>query len=316
MKLTSTMNSELGRQDQRDSAAISRSILESYEPLEFGKRRSTSTKVLTDELYTPDEVDVKWYARIKSELKERQNRRIKEGTMVETEFKTDQTLSTGRLRTVSPTSLAIFIKMVKRVYETFTPDQVTDDMLRKAATLFNENYGTWGPLSHKPGKPVTLSIRQLREQYLPNTAESSYIRVTVDGNLAGNAFICRWKCRDNIVCWVTQLVVGKAYREQGLATGLLRSLREDRDDIYSIMSSHPGACLAAGKSFGTTIETVPLNYIRKEADAVMKSSPIVYVRDAKLCGTIFDPNDSTGLVSGVNTSFFVSHDEPLEALEV
>ncbi|KFX96048.1 hypothetical protein O988_05518 [Pseudogymnoascus sp. VKM F-3808] len=141
-------------------------------------------------------------------------------------------------------------------------------------------------------------------------------RVTVDGNLAGNAFICRWKCRDNIVCWVTQLVVGKAYREQGLATGLLRSLREDRDDIYGIMSSHPGACLAAGKSFGTTIETVPLDYIREEADAVMRSSPIVYVKDAKLCGTIFDPNDSTGLVSGVNTSFFVSHDEPLEALEV
>lgn len=62
-------------------------IIESYEPLEFGKRRSTSTKVLTDELYTPDEVDVKWYARMKTELKERQNRRIKEGTMVETEFK-------------------------------------------------------------------------------------------------------------------------------------------------------------------------------------------------------------------------------------
>ncbi|KFY89587.1 hypothetical protein V500_05600 [Pseudogymnoascus sp. VKM F-4518 (FW-2643)] len=55
-------------------------------------------------------------------------------------------------------------------------DQVTDDMLRKAATLFNDNYGTWGPQSHQPGKPVTLSIRRLREQYLPDTADSSYIR--------------------------------------------------------------------------------------------------------------------------------------------
>lgn len=54
-----------------------------------------------------------------------------------------------------------------------------------------------------------------------------------------------------MVCWVTQLVVGRTYREQGLATGLLRSLREDTDDIYGIMSSHPGACLAAGKSFGS-----------------------------------------------------------------
>lgn len=110
------------------------------------------------------------------------------------------------------------------------------------------------------GKPVTLSIGRLREQYLPNNADSSYIRVTVDEKLAGNAFICRWKSRDNVVCWVTQLVVGKDYREQGLATGLLRSLREDKDDIYGIMSSHPGACLAAGKSFGS--ESIFLSWIR------------------------------------------------------
>lgn len=75
--------------------------------------------------------------------------------------------------------------------------------------------------------------------------------VTVDGSLAGNAFACRWKWDGKTVCWVTQLVVKKDYRDNGLASGLLRSLRETTDDIYGIMSSHPAACLAAAKSFGS-----------------------------------------------------------------
>ena len=53
------------------------------------------------------------------------------------------------------------------------------------------------------------------------------------------------------MCWITQLVVHKDYRERGLATGLLSVLREDDDDIYGVMSSHPAACLAAAKAFSS-----------------------------------------------------------------
>ena len=73
----------------------------------------------------------------------------------------------------------------------------------------------------------------------------------MDGNLAGNAFACRWKYNSRNVCWVTQLVVSKDYRERGLAGGLLKLLRADSDDIYGIMSSHPAACLAAATSFSS-----------------------------------------------------------------
>jgi hypothetical protein len=38
------------------------------------------------------------------------------------------------------------------VYETFTGEQVTDDMLVKAAELFNENYGVWAKLSKQAGE--------------------------------------------------------------------------------------------------------------------------------------------------------------------
>ncbi|KAM3454224.1 hypothetical protein MY1884_004156 [Beauveria asiatica] len=206
--------------------------------------------------------------------------------------------------------------MVTQLYETFPSSQVLDDMLVDAAKLFNENYGTWGEESFKPGSPVRLSAGRLRKQYLPDNSQSSYTRVVVDGVLAGNAFFCRWNHAGKTVCWVTQLVVSKEYRERGLAGGLLRALKEDNDDIFGIMSSHPAACLAAAAAFATTIEKVSLDFIRKNAQGVMEVSPITYIRDAKLCGTIFDANDSTGLVSGVNTGFFVDHEEPLNALEI
>lgn len=47
----------------------------------------------------------------------------------------------------------------------------------------------------------------------------------------------------------------------------------------------------------------------------MEASPIPYIKNATLHGTLFDPEDTTNLVSGVDTSFLVDHKEPLEVLE-
>ena len=77
------------------------------------------------------------------------------------------------------------------------------------------------------------------------------MRVTVDGSLAGNAFACRWAYNKKTVYWVTQLVVYEYFRERGLAIGLLNQLRYYDDNIYGLMSSHPAACLAAAKAFGS-----------------------------------------------------------------
>ncbi|EFW14307.1 hypothetical protein D8B26_007052 [Coccidioides posadasii str. Silveira] len=208
------------------------------------------------------------------------------------------------------------VRMATQLYESFTADQITDAMLDEAAKLFSENYGIWGKQSRCPGKPVKLSGHRLREQNLPEASASLHVRVTVDGNLAGSAFACRWKHDGKNVCWITQLVVDRDYRERGLAGGLLRSIRSDGDDIYGIMSSHPAACLAAASAFGTSIERVSLNFIAENAEAIMKVSPISYVREAKLCGSLFEPEDPTGLICGVNTGFFVDHEEPLEALKM
>ncbi|MCJ1464461.1 hypothetical protein MMC07_003074 [Pseudocyphellaria aurata] len=210
--------------------------------------------------------------------------------------------------------------MAKQLIEIFNGAELTDHMLEEAAQLFNENYGIWGedptnpePVP-KPGSPVKLSKNRLRVQCLPEHATCSYVRVTVDDCLAGNAFACRWSYNNTNVCWVTQLVVHRDFRGRGLATGLLNQLRQDDDAIYGLVSSHPAACLAAAKAFGSSINTVAVEFIRDNAEAIMKASPIRYVKDAELRGSLFDREDASGAVSSVNTNFFVDHTEPLKAL--
>lgn len=182
------------------------------------------------------------------------------------------------------------------------------------------------------GTRVKLSKTRLRAQYLPDNALCSYVRVSVEDRLAGNAFACRWSHNGKAVCWVTQLVVHSDFRERGLAASLLNHLRQDDDVIYGLMSSHPAACLAAAKAFGSQshttlqccdldadiliggISTVAVGFIKDSAEAIMKASPITYVKDAELRGSLFDSTDTSGAVSSVDTKFFVDHTEALEAL--
>ena len=248
-------------------------------------------------------------------------------------------------------------KMEKQIFEKFEGLEVTDVMLEEAARLFNENYGIWAKdptnsrSTTKPGKSqatililfsdvrigtrVRLSKNPLRAQYLSDNVTCSYVRVTIEDRLAGNAFACRWRYNERIVCWVTQLVVHSDFRERGLAASLLNQLRQDDDNIYGLMSSHPAACLAAAKAFGSKrhttlqycdfnfdnytltggINAVAVDFIRNNADAIMRVSPIDYVKNAELRGNLFDPQDISGAISSVYTKFFVDHTEPLDALE-
>ncbi|KAH7405652.1 hypothetical protein DE146DRAFT_649355 [Phaeosphaeria sp. MPI-PUGE-AT-0046c] len=211
--------------------------------------------------------------------------------------------------------------MEKTVYEAFHTDEgITDELLQEAARLFSENYGVWDKQASekvgkfaKAGAHIRLSKGKLRNEYLPSSI-SSYARVFVDGNLAGNALACRWSVGGKTVCWVTQLVVHRDYRERGLARGLLDQINRDGSDIYGIMSSHPAACLAAARAFGNSIDNISLDFMKSHADSIMKVAPVEYVRDAKLAGSLFDPNDITGRVCCVNSEFFVDHRDPLEAL--
>ena len=94
-----------------------------------------------------------------------------------------------------------------------------------------------------------MSKQRLKKDYLLEGI-SSYVSFRVGGKLVGNAFACRWTAEGKTICWVTQLVVHLDYRERGVASGLLGAIKDDGDDAYGIMGSHPAACLAAIKALG------------------------------------------------------------------
>ncbi|KAI0403465.1 hypothetical protein F4802DRAFT_290549 [Xylaria palmicola] len=214
--------------------------------------------------------------------------------------------------------------MATEIFQEFQAEQVTDAMLANAANLFGEHYGIWGtpPEGHsgafgKPGHRVRMSASRLREQCLPAGAQCLYVSVIVDGVLAGNAFGCRWTYNHKQVCWVAQLVVHSDYRERRLATRLLEKLRKDEDEIFGIMSSHPAACMALSKACtNVALPSISLDFARDHAAGVLAGSPISYVRDAKLRGSLF-PQDVAAEedhISLVDSGFFVDHEEPLSAL--
>ncbi|KAI1773744.1 hypothetical protein F4818DRAFT_452772 [Hypoxylon cercidicola] len=193
----------------------------------------------------------------------------------------------------------------------FERDEVTDDMLVEAFKLFNENCGVWGQARRSRRNGPS----RLRAQFLPEGSRSFYVRVTVDYILAGHAFACRWYPYCYQVCWITQLVVHRYYQGQGLATKLLSALPRRDDNAFGIVSSHPAACKALARACGDfRFPHFNICFARNNAADFIAASPIGYIKDARLRGSLFDPEDVTGLTCGVDSNFFVDHAEPFAVL--
>lgn len=75
----------------------------------------------------------------------------------------------------------------------------------------------------------------------------------------------------------------------GPVVSLLMKLKGDTDDIYGTTSSHPTA-----------------------RSAIFNTSPVRYIRDAKLHGNLLNPGVTDGTVSSADTGFFVDDVEPLK----
>ncbi|KAI4593549.1 hypothetical protein KJ359_009235 [Pestalotiopsis sp. 9143b] len=201
--------------------------------------------------------------------------------------------------------------------------EVTDAMLADTAALFSSAYGIWDPLAAqkmgrfaRAGSRVKMSAQRLRGQSLPPGTDSELILGLTDDKIAGYAFATRWLSGGRQICWVTQLCVSPEHRGKKLATQILRHLREGHDDDgFGILSSHPGAILAALRAWGRGIEDVDLSMTREHAKAVMAASPVNYVKHAKPMGSLFrEGEDEDGAVCCADTAFWVDHAEPLAAL--
>lgn len=178
-----------------------------------------------------------------------------------------------------------------------------------------------------------MSVERLREQSLTPAADSCLIRGLAGDKLAGYAFATRWDYEGRQICWVTQLCVSPEHRGKKLATKvcgtfqlsvcnieiaerilqILLRLRDGKDRDFGILSSHPAAILGALRAWGRGIEEVDLGMVREHAAGIMAASPVQYVKNAKLKGTLFG-EDNEGGICCADTQFWVDHGEPLAAL--
>ena len=220
-------------------------------------------------------------------------------------------------------------------YTCFQCSFVTDEVLAKCSTLFNNNYGIWSndaPLHSdnklQPGTRVKLGMKRLREMMLFNdrcsliTAE---IRSPASNQmeLIGHAFFTSAtydRLKGNAV-WITQLVVSSAYRGRGVAGTLLSIAKNSVEDVVvsGLVSSHPHAVIALTNACNRI--PVDLKLIADHAEDVIKACNIPYLSGAQLVGSIFTTQSSLAVeneqqpVSLIKTDFYVDHCEVLAALK-
>jgi hypothetical protein len=162
-----------------------------------------------------------------------------------------------------------------------------------------------------------MGVNMLKSQCLPPDTRNVYVRVNVEGQIVGHVFASRWNYNGQNFCWISQLVVSRPFRNQGLATKLLLHLREGESDRgFGILSSHPAAISAALRAFGRGLDNVDLEMTKKYARDILQSAPVSYVKNAILRGSLFEEGVEDGTVSSAYTNFWVDHQEPFDALAV
>lgn len=73
--------------------------------------------------------------------------------------------------------------------------------------------------------------------------------------------------------------------------------------------------MATLRAFGHGLEGINLSVASILANKIMDTSPVEYVRTARLHGSLFDDKESDGTVSCADTNFFVDHAEPDAAMQ-
>lgn len=103
----------------------------------------------------------------------------------------------------------------------------------------------------------------------------------LDGTVVGQLFAAYWTYsastpaatpEEKNVCWITQLVIHRAYRERGIATALVRALRRalanQRVHVYGVLSSNAATCFLVARECGGTLRYVTLRCFRCAAGFV------------------------------------------------
>ncbi|CAF1187765.1 unnamed protein product [Adineta ricciae] len=188
---------------------------------------------------------------------------------------------------------------------------VTDQILQKCSTLFNNNYGFWNhnaPLHSnnvlQTGSRVKLGVKRLHELMLFN--DRRFLVVAETRSLEKDQF--------------ELIVVCSAHQGRGVAGTLLSLAKNHIQDVVAmgLVSSHPHAVMAICNA----CNRIPINlkFMADHAKDIFKICRIPYISHNETIGSIFDKPSSQMVdsdeqpVSLIKTDFFVVHKEVLTIL--
>jgi hypothetical protein len=212
---------------------------------------------------------------------------------------------------------------------------ITDRILEKCSTLFNNNYGIWSNDASlhsnnvlQAGSRVKLGIKRLRELMLFNDRCFLVVAERRSLNddqleLIGHTF-CTYAKYDRLngnAVWITQLVVSSSHQGRGIAGTLLSMAKNNVEDVVVIglVSSHPYAVMALSNASNRI--PIQLKFIADHAKDVIQACNIPYLSHTQVVGSIFDKQFLSAVdinqqpVSLVKTDFFVDHKEILVILK-
>ena len=86
--------------------------------------------------------------------------------------------------------------------------------------------------------------------------------------------------------------------------------------LISDLDGVPTWWIATNWLLGVSVELMDTNFIVKNASKILHSTPVDYLKDVKLAGSLFDDSCTNGAVSCVFTELYVDHAELLATLEV
>lgn len=185
---------------------------------------------------------------------------------------------------------------------------VTEELLENLSDLYSHHYGTWSQHApYNPGKPIRLSAGRLRS-WLADPDSAVYYASSGE-RLVGYAIAIRKNVKGyGVVSWVTQLVVHKAYRKQGIAKRLLFSIWGlSGDYAWGILSANPYAIRALEKA--TRRRSLP-ERIHKNIRKIMSVGieSLSYIE----ADTEYQVDREN---ARVNTEFFVDHEDVPEKVK-
>ncbi|MCB9950014.1 MAG: GNAT family N-acetyltransferase [Planctomycetaceae bacterium] len=179
---------------------------------------------------------------------------------------------------------------------------ITPHLLEECAELYSNHYGFWSAdAPDNPGQMIRLSANRIKEWV--KTEEAAIATARLDNRLIGYAVAIRVSVkRYGIVTWITQLVVHKDFRKQGVAKRLLFSFWEFSDHFaWGIVSANPFAIRALEKA---TRRRVVASRVKKHHDLLLgvADDHVPYIsRETE--------SEVTQKISRVNTRFYVDHSE-------